>query len=400
MATFAYQARTSTGEKKKGRVEADTKSEAISELRQLGLTVFKINELNSLLYKDIYIGSPLKNKDFVLFLRQFATLIDAGLSLVDTLNLLGNQTTNKPLKDALYDVQAQIKEGVPLSTALEKYPKLFPELLTSMVKAGEASGNLDTILDRMATYYEKQYTLKQKIKTALTYPSVIGGMAVVITFFLITFIVPVFADMFLQFDQDIPAYTLFVLGLSDFARRNWYFFVGGILAIGYVFILMRKYERTAYLLDTIALRIPGVGEFVKKANLARLTQTLSSLLNSSVPILQSLEITENVIANRVVKEVLQESRESLQEGESMTKPMDRSWVFPDLITQMISVGEATGSVDEMLRRVADFYDQEIEEASEKLQALIEPIMIIFLAGVVGSIVLAIVVPMFTLFESI
>jgi type IV pilus assembly protein PilC len=400
MATYSYKARTSTGKKTSGKVEATTKKEALSELRQLGLVVYKINELNSFLYQDIYIGSPLKNKDFVLFLRQFATLIEAGLSLVDTLNILAEQSSSKPLKEALLQVQAEIREGVALSKAMEAHDKLFPELLTSMIRAGEASGNLDTILDRMATYYEKQYTLKQKIKTALTYPSVIGVMAIAITFFLVTFIVPVFADMFLQFDQELPAYTQFILNLSGFMGEYWLVILALVAGGIYGFTLLRKTERTAYFLDECALRLPGIGEFVKKANLARVTQTLSSLLNSSVPILQALEITENVVSNRLVKEVLAESRESLKEGQSMSKPMKESWVFPDMITQMISVGEATGSVDEMLLKVANFYEQELEEASEKLQALIEPLMIVFLAFVVGSIVLAIVIPMFSLFDSI
>lgn len=400
MAKFKYQAKTADGKGKKGQVEAETKTEAISELRQLGLIVFKVEELNDVLHGDIYIGNPVKNKDFVLFLRQFATLIDAGLTLIDTLSILADQTTVKPLKEALLDIQAQIKEGTPLSRAMKKYPKFFPELLTSMIQASEASGNLDEILERMATYYEKQYSLKQKIKTAMTYPSVIGGLAIVLTFFLITFIVPVFADMFLSFDQELPAYTEFILNLSSFFASYWWIFFIMIGLLVYVFTLLRKNEQTAYVLDGLALKLPGIGEFVKKANLARATQTLSSLMNSSVPVLRALDITANVIENRVVKEVLIESKESLREGQSMSVPMKESWVFPELITQMIAVGEATGAVDEMLKRVADFYEQELEEASEKLQALIEPILIIFLAFVVGSIVLAIVIPMFSLFESI
>ncbi|WP_241211421.1 type II secretion system F family protein [Amphibacillus jilinensis] len=397
---YAYQARTREGKLTKGKVEMETEKDALIELQQVGLLVFKIKKLNPILYSDINIGRPIKNKDFVIFLRQFSTLVNAGISLVDTTEILAEQSNSKTLRTALIEVRAHIQEGESLSRALERYPKLFPELLVSMVNAGEVSGRLDEIFERMATYYEKQYQLKQKIITAMTYPIVIGSLALLITMFLLAFIVPIFTDMFLSFGQEIPPYTQFIVNISHFMQRFWWLFVVIVSLTVVIVKALVKRERFAYLFDHLHFKLPIFGIFVQKATLARMSQTLSSLLNSSIPILEALQITEHVISNRIVKDVLKESRIALEEGESLAKPMKEHWVFPKLVTQMIAVGEATGSIDAMLKKVADFYEQELEEASDKLKSLIEPVLIIFLAFVVGSIVLSVVIPMFDLFENI
>lgn len=397
---YQYQARTTEGKLTTGKLESENERDALSELKQIGLFVFEIKRMNPFLYKDIYLGSPIKNKDFVIFLRQFSTLIDAGISLVEATEILSEQSNSKALTSALEEVKERIEEGEPLSVALGYYPKLFPELLVSMINAGEVSGRLDEILDRMASYYEKQYQLKQKVVTALTYPAVIGVLAVLITIFLMAFLVPVFADMFISFDQELPAYTQLVLNMSELVGSIWWllalFFIGLIIVVR----TLNKQEKFAFIFDNFKLKLPLFGVFIQKAALARMTQTLSSLLNSSVPILEAVTITEKVVENRVIKKVLRESHQSLEDGESLAEPMKEHWVFPKLITQMIAVGEATGSMDEMLKKVAQFYEEELEEAADKLKALIEPVMIIFLAIVVGAIVLAIVVPMFSLFEGV
>lgn len=400
MSSFSYKAKSPEGKIVKGKIESLSKQSVIKELSNLNLIVFDVKELNPFLYQEIHIGNSIKPKDFVIFLRQFATLIESGIVLVDALKTLEEQTDNNLLKKALEEISQEIREGISLSKAMEKYPKLFPELLVSMILAGEVSGRLDEILERMATYYEKQYRLRKKIQTALTYPLAVGLMALVVTFFMFTFIVPIFADLFLSFDQDLPAFTQFVLNMSTYLQRYWWLIIGFIFAAMYSLRLLKKSETSSYAMDELLLKVPIFGNFIQKALLARLTQTLSSLLNSSVPILQAVDITERVIDNRVMKKVLRESKVSLEKGESIVKPMEENWVFPKLITQMISVGEATGAIDEMLLKVSDFYEQEVEEASDKLQALIEPVMIVFLAVVVGAIVLSIVIPMFSLFESI
>lgn len=400
MRFYSYKAKTIEGKLTKGKLNSENEKDALTQLKNVGLIVFEINQLNPILHKDIYIGNPVKNKDFVIFLRQFSTLIDAGITLVEATEILAEQSNSKPLKNALLEVRDVIKEGETLSEALAEYPRLFPELLVSMINAGEISGRLDEILDRMATYYEKQYQLKQKVVTALTYPAVIGIISVFITLFLLAFIVPVFTDMFISFDQEIPAYTQAVLNISAVFQVYWWMIILFVILLVIAIKFLDRKPNISYFFDRIKLKTPVFGVFIQKAILARMTQTLSSLLNSSVPILQAVEITERVIENKVVKEVLRDCRNALEAGESLAEPMKDHWVFPKLITQMIAVGEATGAVDEMLRKVSDFYEQELEEASDKLKSLIEPIMIVFLSFVVGAIVLAIVIPMFNLFENI
>lgn len=399
MATYAYKAKTAEGKVIKGRLDSINKKEAVQELGKMNLIVFEVEPLNSVLYKDIYIGKPIKQKEFVLFLRQFATLMEAGILLVDSLDLLAEQTDSKPMREALEEISVDVKEGVALSVAMKEYPKLFPDLLVQMIHSGEISGQLEDVLKRMATYYEKQYRIKQKVSTALTYPTVVASFAIIITLFLLVFIVPIFGDLFASFGEDLPLITQVVLNFSAFIQQFWWVFVLVLVLIGAVFLQTKKKESGAYFLDKLVLKLPIVGTFVQKAVLARMTQTLSSLLNSSVPILQAVDVTSSVVGNKVVEKVLIESKTSLEKGESLAKPMENHWVFPSLIIQMIRVGESSGSLDEMLKRVADVYDQEVEEASDKLQSLIEPVLIIFLAVIVGLIVLSIVVPMFSLFET-
>lgn len=400
MATYAYKAKTKDGKTIKGKIESLTKTEALNELNHMNLIVYEVEPLNSILHKDIYIGTPLKQKDFVLFLRQFATLTEAGILLVNAVELLSEQTTSKPLKEALEEISVDLKEGIPLSDAMEEFPKLFPELLTQMIRSGEVSGQIEEVLDRMATYYEKQYRIKQKVSTALTYPIVVASFALLITVFLLVFIVPIFGDMFVSFGSELPFITQVVLGLSDFLGKYWWiglvFIFGLILTSNY----LKKKENMAYYIDMFSLKIPVVGSFIQKVTLARMTQTLSSLINSSVPILEAVDVTSSVVGNRVVQDVLAKSKKALERGESLATPMEEHWVFPPLISQMIRVGESSGALDEMLKKVADVYDQEVEEDSDKLQSLIEPVLIIFLAVIVGFIVLSIVVPMFSLFEAI
>jgi type IV pilus assembly protein PilC len=399
MATYAYKAKTIEGKVIKGRLDTTNKKDAVKELTQMNLIVFEVEPLNSFLYKDIYIGRPVKQKEFVLFLRQFATLLEAGILLIDSIDLLAEQTESKALTEALETISVEVKEGIALSEAMKDYPKLFPELLVQMIHSGEVSGQLEDVMDRMATYYEKQYRIKQKVSTALTYPIVVASFAIIITIFLLVFIVPIFGDLFASFGEDLPLITQMVLQFSDFIQRFWWLFIGLLVILAGVFIQVKKRESGAYYLDKVVLKLPVIGSFVQKTVLARMTQTLSSLLNSSVPILQAVEITSGVVGNRVVRDVLIESKASLEKGESLAKPMENHWVFPSLILQMIRVGESSGSLDDMLKKVADVYDQEVQEASDKLQSLIEPVLIIFLALIVGLIVLSIVIPMFSLFET-
>lgn len=400
MAVFAYKAKTEEGKVTRGKIEAMSKKEALAELGMMDLIVFEVEPLNSFLNTEINLRSGLKPKDFIIFLRQFATLISAGILLVESLDLLAEQTTNPRLKAILEDLSTEVQEGSPLSVSMSKHPAVFPNLLIQMIQSAEVSGRLEEVLEQMANYYEKQYRNKQKVTTAMTYPIVVGVLALVITAFLLIFIVPIFGEMFASFGSELPAITQMVLGLSQWFQKYWVLIFVFLLATIFLLRYLSQRDKMAYSFDYLQLKIPIIGMFLQKTILARMTQTLSSLLNSSVPILQALDVTSQVVDNRVVEEVLLAAKKDVEQGESLAKPMEAHWFFPNLIIQMIKVGEASGSLDEMLKKASDIYEQEVEEASEKLQSLIEPLLIVFLSVIVGFIVLSIVIPMFGLFEQI
>ena len=400
MAVFAYKAKTEEGKVTRGKIEAISKKEALAELGMMDLIVFEVEPLNSFLNTEINLRSGLKPKDFIIFLRQFATLISAGILLVESLDLLAEQTTNPRLKAILEDLSTEVQEGSPLSVSMSKHPAVFPNLLIQMIQSAEVSGRLEEVLEQMANYYEKQYRNKQKVTTAMTYPIVVGVLALVITAFLLIFIVPIFGEMFASFGSELPAITQMVLGLSQWFQQYWVIILVFLLATIFLLRYLSQRDKMAYSFDYLQLKIPIIGMFLQKTILARMTQTLSSLLNSSVPILQALDVTSQVVDNRVVEEVLLAAKKDVEQGESLAKPMEAHWFFPNLIIQMIKVGEASGSLDEMLKKASDIYEQEVEEASEKLQSLIEPLLIVFLSVIVGFIVLSIVIPMFGLFEQI
>ena len=400
MAVFAYKAKTEEGKVTRGKIEAMSKKEALAELGMMDLIVFEVEPLNSFLNTEINLRSGLKPKDFIIFLRQFATLISAGILLVESLDLLAEQTTNPRLKAILEDLSTEVQEGSPLSVSMSKHPAVFPNLLIQMIQSAEVSGRLEEVLEQMANYYEKQYRNKQKVTTAMTYPIVVGILALVITAFLLIFIVPIFGEMFASFGSELPAITQMVLGLSQWFQKYWVLILVFLLATIFLLRYLSQRDKMAYSFDYLQLKIPIIGMFLQKTILARMTQTLSSLLNSSVPILQALDVTSQVVDNRVVEEVLLAAKKDVEQGESLAKPMEAHWFFPNLIIQMIKVGEASGSLDEMLKKASDIYEQEVEEASEKLQSLIEPLLIVFLSVIVGFIVLSIVIPMFGLFEQI
>ncbi|WP_218131832.1 type II secretion system F family protein [Trichococcus collinsii] len=399
MAVFAYKAKTREGKLMKGKIESTNKKEALNELKHMDLIVFEVDALNAVLNKDITLRTSLKSKDFIVFLRQFSSLTNAGILLVDALDLLAVQSTSLALKEALEELSEEIREGVALSEAMAKKPKLFPELLIHMIHSAEVSGRLEEVLQQMADYYEKQHRIKQKITTAMTYPLVVAVLAFFITAFLLVFIVPIFGDMFASMGSELPPITQIVLTLSGLVQRYWWMVLlsMGMLVAG--IIQLGKKDQVAYVFDVVQLKIPILGTFLQKTLLARMTQTLSSLINSSVPILQAIEVTSKVVGNRVVENVLLQAQKDVEQGESLAKPMVDHWFFPPLIIQMIQVGESSGELDEMLKKVSEIYDQEVQESSDKLQALIEPIMIMILSGIVGVIVLSIVIPMFSMFET-
>lgn len=396
---FQYKGRRISGQKIKGKIDADTKNIALSELERDGLIIFDIGETKPW-NKDIILNQRVKNKDFVIFLRQYSTLIHSGISISDATKTMMQQTDNYALRNALADIDKQLDQGQPLSKACERHPKVFPDLLINMIHAGEVSGKLDEILNEMADYYEKEYRNKQRVISALLYPSVVGIITVVLSIFLLVFIVPQFVSMFNSMGEEIPAYTQFVINMSNVAAKYWWILLFIVVMVGILYKYLIQFETFQYRMDMLKMKIPFLGVLVHKGALVRMTQTLSTLVNSSVPILQSVEITEKVVGNRVIENKLTDARKSLSVGDSLTKPMKGHWAFPALIIQMIQIGEKTGTLDHMLNKAADFYEEEVEQLSNRIKTLIEPLMIIILTIMVGSIVMAIVLPMFGMFESI
>lgn len=401
MPHYRYQGRTKTGIKKEGTINGKSRKHAIEKLRGQGVALASITEVQpSFFQKELTIGNPVKLQDFVLFLREFATLLQSGVSIVNATSILARQTSSKPLMRALESIEEELVTGKPLSAAAAKQKKIFPPIFINMVQAGEASGTLDESLDQLASQFEKQHETKQKVKSAMAYPVIVGIVAIAVVIFLLTSVVPTFASMLTDLGGELPAITVFVLGASEVVATLWWLLLLlGLLAAFGIWAL-RQTPETKYHLDYFLLKMPVFGPLLQKAALARMTRALSSLFTSSVPILQSVQITERVVGNEVISRTLKESRDALEKGERLTAPMEKHWVFPPLVVQMISIGEETGSLDQMLSKVANFYEKEVEYATDRLKALIEPLMIILLAGVVGVIVISIIVPMFQIYSEI
>lgn len=398
---FYYEAKDVDGKRKKGRITARTQREVYGKLREQHLRALNIEETPETLFtKDLELDGKLKQRDFVIYLRQFATLMKAGITIVDATNILSQQTESKVLKKALTEMELDLREGASLSQTYEKFPKLFKPMFINMVRAGEATGTIDESLERLATYYEKQFRTRQKVVSAMVYPVILAVLTILVVVFLLLFVVPTFVDMFADLDSELPGITLFVLGLSDGVQAYWWLIILIIVGIVVGISAVKKIEEGRYFFDRLSLRIPVFGKLLQKSAIARMTGTLASLFASSVPVLQSMDIAEKVVENEVIAKVLREGKKSLERGDSLTVPMKEHWAFPPLVTQMIIIGEQTGSLDTMLAEVASFYEAEVEATTDRLKALIEPIMILVLAAVVGVIVLAIMIPMFEMFNNI
>jgi len=397
---FRYSGRTKTGAPKKGIIEAPNKKVAMEKLRAQGINARELQESNSILHKDIAFGTKVKHQEFVIYCRQYATLIRAGVPVVEATHILGEQTRSKPLKRALMQVEEDIRNGMAFSDAAGKHPKVFPLLFVNMMRAGEATGNVDDTLDRLASTLEKQYNIKKKIQSAKTYPAILSLLTLVVGMFLMVFIVPTFMDAFKEMNLEMPLITVIVVGISDWLIQFWYLVILGllVLVVGLHYFYKNNKE-FHYAVNVFLLRMPIFGQLLQKDIIARMTRTLSTLFSSSVPILQALTIVEKVGGNPVMGKVVLEARDNLEKGGTLSEPLEKSWLFPPLVTQMTSIGEKTGSLDYMLEKIADFYEEEVNRAVDTMKSLIEPLMIVVLALVVGVIVAAIFLPMFQLYEN-
>lgn len=403
MQVYKYVGRTKRGTLRRGTMEGKSRAQVIQKLRDKGIRPREVVETKPTIFnRDLSIGGNfVKHEHFVIYCRQFATLIRAGISIVKATHILAEQTESKGLKKALQTVETDLREGSSFSDAVEKFPKIFPSIFVNMVRAGEMTGSLDETLDRLAFYFEKQYNLKKKVQSTMAYPAVLMVVIMGVVIFLMLSIIPNFTTMFEQFGSELPAITKLVVSMSEMAQQFWWLLllIAG-LGSGLFYFMYKSNKTFHYGVHVALLKMPVFGPLLQKVAIARMTRTLSSLFSSSVPILQALAIVEKVAGNPVVGKVVLESRDNLEKGNPLSEPLKKSWVFPPLVSQMVATGEETGSLDYMLEKVADFYEEDVNRSVATLKSLIEPLMIVILAVVVGFIVLSIMIPMFTVFTEI
>jgi type IV pilus assembly protein PilC len=391
MPTFTYTARALNGELRQATIEAAGRDDVIAQLKRQRLSVVKVDEGTAQKKKRM---GAIKMRDIVIFTRQFSTMINAGLPLVQALDILAQQSENPALKDVTRQVVFDVESGNTVADALRKHPKAFSELYVNMVAAGEAGGILDTILMRLAVFMEKTDALIRKVKGAMIYPGVIVSVAVIAITVLLVFVIPTFQQMFASANIALPLPTRIVIALSHGLKTYWYVIAGAIA--GTIFMIKRYYATPGgkLAIDRTLLKMPVLGDVLRKSAVSRFTRTLGTLISSGVSILDGLEITAKTSGNRVIQDAIMESRASIAGGETIAAPLKKSAVFPPMVISMISVGEQTGGLDEMLTKIADFYDEEVDAAVSGLLALMEPVMIVFLGVVVGGMVVAMYLPIF------
>ncbi len=392
--TFAYVGTTRQGAVKKGEVLAKNRDDAIEQLRKQNVAVTSLQEKAEAWWKKIRLGSGITDKDIVVFTRQFATMIDAGLPLVQCLEILSTQSENKILAKAVSDVRGEVEGGATYADALRKQPKVFDELYVSMVQAGEMGGVLDTILTRLAKHIEKAMKLKSQIKGAMVYPASIMGVATVVVVVLMIWVVPMFAKMFTDFGGTLPGPTVLVIETSNFLQANIVYI---LIALGAAVYGVKRYydsPRGRLALDGFFLKLPVIGDLIRKAAVAKFSRTLGTLIASGVPIMDGLAIVSKLTGNKVVEEAILSARQSISEGKTVADPLSRGNVFPKMVTHMIAVGESTGALDVMLGKIADFYDDEVDQTVTAMTSLLEPMMMVIMGLVIGFIVLAMYLPVF------
>ncbi len=398
MAKFQWEATTRAGEKRKGVVEADTAAAAEERLRGEGLANARVRREGGInLNVNIQIGTGVGPKDLQIFTRQLATMIDAGLPLVQCLDILANQSENASFKKILFSVKNSVEQGATFSDSLRKHPKVFDELYVNLVAAGEVGGILDTILNRLAVYIEKAVKLKGQLKSAMYYPAGILVVAIGVICVMLIKVIPTFEKMYKDMgNAKLPGATLVVVNISHGFINRWYLIFGTLVAVVVGLTAVRRTEQGAEITDRVLLRLPVIGPTLRKIVVARFTRTLGTLLASGVPILDALDICAKTAGNRVVQAGILRAKEKISEGHDMASPLAESKVFPTMVVQMIGVGEQTGAMDQMLGKIADFYEEEVDAAVAGLTSLIEPVMMAFLGVVVGGLIIAMYLPIFKL----
>ena len=399
MTTYAWKAKTRSGEAKEGVLEAASQDAAVLALRKQGYQSPTVSKKGAGLAIPKVRGG-VSRKEIAIFTRQFSVMIDAGLPLVQCLEILASQQANKVFQAVLTDIRSDVESGHTLADAMRKHPKVFDDLYCNMVAAGEAGGILDTILQRLSVYIEKIVKLKAAIRGALVYPVSVIGIAVVVVWVILTWVIPVFADLFTGLGATLPTPTRITIALSNFLRRWWWLMAAGLFGMAMGIKAYYKTDQGRHVIDKAMLRAPVIGMLIRKIAVARFCRTLATLTTSGVPILDGLDITARTAGNAIVEDAIMAVRRSVEQGKTISEPLQQTGVFPSMVVQMIGVGEHTGALDTMLSKIADFYEDEVDEATANLLALLEPLMISFLGVVIGGIVISMYMPMFSLISKI
>lgn len=402
MSQFEYVVKDKTGKNLSGTKEGSDVNQIVSALRQEGFLIIRVSEVKakpSLFSKDLFTakhGGKVKADDIVVFSRQLATMVEAGVPLVQALNILAEQAENPVLQQVVIKLRDDVESGKSLSEALEKHKKVFSELFINMVKAGESSGRLEEILDRLSTYIEKTNALQKKIKSALVYPAVVSSMALLITFAMMTWVIPQFAGIFVSLNAALPPPTRILIAASNFLRNNVILIIIGVTGAIFLFLHLIKTRPGRFWFDGLKLKMPVFGPLFVKVAISKFSRTLSTLVKSGVPILGALEIVSKTAGNVRIEQVISDVRNSIKEGESISAPLSKKKIFPPMVVRMIAVGEETGELDKMLGKISDFYDVQVDNSVNGLTSMIEPLVIAFLGIVIGTIVIAMFLPILTL----
>ena len=394
---FEWKGKNPRGRKIKGEMEAETPEQVKQSLLRRKITPVKIRKKPKDIFKNIKFLQPkVKERDVIIFSRQFSTMIDAGLPLLQCLDILQAQQENPTFKKNLKKIKESVESGETFANSLKKFPKVFNELFINMVAAGEAGGILDVILKRLSAYMEKMAKLKRQVKGAMTYPIITIIIAIIVIAIILVFVIPVFSEMFADFGSTLPAPTIMVVAMSEFVIGNIAYIIGGIVAVS--FLIKRTYasKKGRIFMDDMFLRLPIIGILIRKVAVAKFTRTTSTMLSSGVSILEVLDIVAKTAGNKIIEFAIQDVKTGIAEGRSMADPLLESGVFPSMVCSMIAVGESTGALDTMMEKIADFYDDEVDQAVKNLTDMIEPFMLVFLGVVVGGLVIAMYLPIFSM----
>jgi type IV pilus assembly protein PilC len=395
MPIYTWKGINSYGDKRKGEVEAPDQVAALGHVKRLRIKDAVIKEKPKDIFANVSLLQPkVTGKDIVIFTRQLSTMIDAGLPLVQSLEILGKQQENPTFKKVLTTIRSDVETGTTFADSMRKHPKIFNNLFSNMIEAGETGGILDTILGRLALFMEKSMELQKKIKGAMTYPVICLSISILILVVILVFVIPVFEEMFASLDSALPMPTQIVVNMSDFVKANYLYLIMAGVAFFYLIKKIHNTEKGRVKMDAMALRAPIVGTLIRKVAVAKFTRTLGTMLQSGVPILESLSVVAKTSGNKIIEAAVFRVADSIAEGRPIAEPLEESGVFPNMVVQMINVGESVGALDTMLEKIADFYDGEVDQAVENLTAMIEPLMMVVLGGMIGGLVVAMYLPIF------